>query len=699
MSGAGTPWLSGDASLLEAASRIGARLVKRAVWNGDACTWRVMVTDWNRPRSRTAVEETAGGGIYQGSAGIGLFLLELFRLTGDRTAAHAASGAIAHAVAQAREKDLRPFSFHSGLVGIAYAAARAGVVLERPNLLDVAGSLVVRLDGREREDRAYDVIGGAAGAIPALLHLSRLLDPQRTVRIASRLSEHLIRSARFEPVGWSWPPGGSVVVRNLTGFAHGASGMAYALLDMYAATGCREYRYAAEQALLYERQFFDPDVGNWPDFRHKELSRLAQERRMGELVALLRSGARVPAYEPTCMAAWCHGAPGIGLARLRAYELIGRDVDRAEAQMAIETTRRTLDQVGGFSLCHGTAGNCETLLVGSAVLRERGLRDAVAGCALRGIERYEATGNPWPSGAMGGVPDPSLMLGEAGIGHSFLRIHDPATPSVLLPTPAVDRPADTGHEAMKQLRARYVGSYFGTTLGLLGRFGLLHGAPAPAAPDAALPEEASDVLAARRIIRSHLAAEGNPERRRGLEDAFAVESAATDFMLGITDFTVSLLEDLLCREDASGPPPNAVLVLTPNARLLEVSHDWVAEAASTEPAAPGNPPSRSAFLVHRDGNRVAIRRLGAFPETVLRCFLEPASEADAVEYVLATADAADPRMRQHVTRLVAEQIRDACRTGILRMWDAARLAPCARGDNATNSDGEGRLRRAAAAGT
>lgn len=47
------------------------------------------------------------------------------------------------------------------------------------------------------------------------------------------------------------------------------------------------------------------------------------------------------------------------------------------------------------------------------------------------IARYGAGERPWPCGAHSGEV-PGLMLGLAGIGHAFLRLHDAAVPSVLM---------------------------------------------------------------------------------------------------------------------------------------------------------------------------------------------------------------------------------------------------------------------------
>jgi hypothetical protein len=56
------------------------------------------------------------------------------------------------------------------------------------------------------------------------------------------------------------------------------------------------------------------------------------------------------------------------------------------------------------------------------------LRQVAELAAREGIETYEARGRPWPCGTHGGMPDPSLIVGEAGIGAFYLCLADPETP-------------------------------------------------------------------------------------------------------------------------------------------------------------------------------------------------------------------------------------------------------------------------------
>ena len=60
----------------------------------------------------------------------------------------------------------------------------------------------------------------------------------------------------------------------LTGFSHGAAGIAYALLKLHEATGESSFREAALEAEAYETSVFLPEVSNWPDFRTHRRNRV-----------------------------------------------------------------------------------------------------------------------------------------------------------------------------------------------------------------------------------------------------------------------------------------------------------------------------------------------------------------------------------------------------------------------------------------
>ncbi len=262
---------------------------------------------------------TLGPDLYGGTSGVALFLAELAAVTGDELFCRTAIGAIAHAVARAPELavDLDR-SLYSGRVGIAVAAAAVG----KTQYLEAAVQITAGTP-RPMARGEFDIISGRAGSIYGLLWLSSKLGEahfgEEALRLAWELAEAAERSgASGSDVSWAAEP--RTAAGNLTGFSHGASGAACALLEVAAVTGQAELATVAEQAFSYERSLFDAGVRNWPDLRTHP--------------GAVAGSPGPPSYPAT----WCHGAAGIALARLRACELTGLPVLKHEAEVALETT-------------------------------------------------------------------------------------------------------------------------------------------------------------------------------------------------------------------------------------------------------------------------------------------------------------------------------------------------------------------------
>jgi lantibiotic biosynthesis protein len=409
------PWI-------DAAGGLGARLCRDAVWDGARCNWlgdssEVVGSAWG------VVHRAMGAELYDGTAGIGLFLARLHGATGERPFATAAHGAFRHVLSRLDHLGAGGrLAFHSGATGAAYALAEAGERLSAPEYTAAARRLADEVAALEPRPHEVDVISGAAGAIPALLDLAARFRSDALVASAARLGGWLLSIARRTDAGASWRTLETDTTRDLTGYSHGTSGVAVALLELWRATGDERFRAAAYDGFRYERSVFSPRHGNWPDFRTFE------------------SLGQAPSDEPGYALAWCHGAPGIGMARIRAWQITGDPALRHEAEIAVRTTAASLQasvQAGssGFSLCHGDAGNAELMLYADEALGI-GMRGVAEQVGRMGIQRYLLPRAPWPCGVPEGGETPNLMLGIAGIGHFYLRLYDPRTaPSILLLVP------------------------------------------------------------------------------------------------------------------------------------------------------------------------------------------------------------------------------------------------------------------------
>ncbi len=411
---------------LEAATRVGARLCRDALWAGDRCNWLGDAMEF-AGNAWTVAHRTFGPDLYSGTSGISLFLGRLYEFTGERAFLRTAEAALRQAWSR-RETVADPmrFSFYSGWLGMAWARASLGEILHREDWVQEALSLVDALIRCETSPQLLDVISGSAGAIPALLHFHRRYQRAPCLDLARLHAENLLQTARRSDAGWSWQTLNSPCHADLTGFSHGAAGIGWALLEAAHAFNDPRFHHAGCEALRYERRWFDAAQQNWLDLR------------------VMEAGPVAASPPSTCALAWCHGAPGIALSRLRAFELLGRTEIRNEAEIALHTTARAVAAagqpgVGNFSLCHGHAGNAEALLYGAEVLSP-GWRPLAEEAGRHLAERILKSDAPLPCGVPNGGETPGLMLGKAGMGYFLLRLVEPSrVPSPMMLVPAACR--------------------------------------------------------------------------------------------------------------------------------------------------------------------------------------------------------------------------------------------------------------------
>jgi class II lanthipeptide synthase len=289
--------------------------------------------------------------------------------------------------------------------------------------LDQATQLLVRTQSEQPQQHEFDIIYGNAGAIVALLVLHDILKHTLLLDFAVQLGDEVLRTADRSKRGYSWKSFALSTHYNLTGFSHGAAGIASALLELFQKTDDVKYRRAAEATFDYEQHWFDTAQGNWPDFRRNPHETKYNKR------------SKQPFAFVTF---WCHGAPGIALSRLRAYDILNDERYKTEAVIALHATQKAVETalhtgIDNFSLCHGLADNADILLEGYKTLGQEWDNAALVAqkVAIFGINTYAASGKQWPCGISGGST-PGLLLGLAGIGYFYLRMFRPSTPSILL---------------------------------------------------------------------------------------------------------------------------------------------------------------------------------------------------------------------------------------------------------------------------
>lgn len=251
-------------------------------------------------------------------------------------------------------------------------------------------------------DGMYDLLSGTAGAIAPLLLLARRTGDERHLRIAAGLGDRLCDLAvhRREGAFWGderWPNG-------VGGFAHGVTGIGWALARLARETGDPRHLQTAQAAFAFEDSLFDEEEQNWLDLR-------------------LLQGAKTAA-------AWCHGSVGIGLAHA---DLDPRGEDPRTRlilrRAAAATWRRGLGW--NHCACHGDLGAWE--LLGRAIAMGEGPeevgRDEVLASILTSLEDHGPS-----CGLVRDAFVPGLLPGVGGIAYQLLRAHpDSDLPSILTP--------------------------------------------------------------------------------------------------------------------------------------------------------------------------------------------------------------------------------------------------------------------------
>ncbi len=251
-------------------------------------------------------------------------------------------------------------------------------------------------------DEINDLLSGTAGAIVPLLMLASKTGDKSYVHIASQLGDLLHERAKHRNGCAYWPH--PLSLEGMSGFAHGVTGIGWALTHLARATGNARHEQLAQEAFAFEDALFDEEEQNWLDLRMLEGFRTA--------------------------AAWCHGAVGIGLAHLDLDPTLNHASTREYVRRAAAATWR-LGMGWNHCACHGDLGNWE--LLDHAIAMGEAPKELNASYLLDIIlTSLEQDG---PSCGMGrNSLAPGLLPGLGGIAYQLMRAHpEHDLPSILTP--------------------------------------------------------------------------------------------------------------------------------------------------------------------------------------------------------------------------------------------------------------------------
>ncbi len=381
------------AEFMAAACEIGDRLELLALGNEEEATWIGLTLQGGENWRLKSLNWT----LYDGLPGVILFLAYLGEISEEKRYTKLAQRAFNTLKFKLKKQkyQITNIGGFSGWGGIIYTLTHLATLWQQPQLLDLAIESVKSLEEMVKTDEYFDIISGAAGCIGSLLALNHCVSEELVKNTAIQCGDRLLFSAKAtkEGIYWQQPKAKNP---QTTGFAHGAAGIAWALLQL--------------GELMKRETFYQAGVAAIADERNK-------------------------IFGDTKNPIWCNGISGIGLARLAALKYINDSQTRDEIQTAIDIT---LERGWGMnhSLCHGDLGNLDLLLQARTILKEAKFEEQINSIAAMILESSQKNG--WLCGTLLGVETPGLMIGLAGIGYGLLRIAQPQrVPSVLILEPPI----------------------------------------------------------------------------------------------------------------------------------------------------------------------------------------------------------------------------------------------------------------------
>lgn len=242
--------------------------------------------------------------------------------------------------------DAMPRGAHAGIESFLWAAHEFGRATNDHRLIKQVLNLWTRaVDTLDRSSR--DIVRGTSGVLLALC--SNIADDRTGTfaELASRVARVLMEDV------------GEALTANAieySGFAHGLAGE-YAALGRWAGVSGEEAPVRIVSELLErERQFLNPDGSI----------------RLGDRDTVEARG-------------WCHGAPGLLLAKAIVADSLPALMVRLEGDIAELKSRVIEDCFGGnVTLCHGDVGNLWSLSDAAKLTKDEPLAEAVS----RASQRY-----------------------------------------------------------------------------------------------------------------------------------------------------------------------------------------------------------------------------------------------------------------------------------------------------------------------
>ncbi|HSX09598.1 MAG TPA: lanthionine synthetase LanC family protein [Candidatus Saccharimonadales bacterium] len=625
---------------LQEAITIGEQLLKSAEKDSHGIFWKTATLD----SKNSSFNWEASESLYSGTSGITLFFIELFRHTKEKKYLEIVKKAMDWVDWYCEKNPTTHYAFVSGRLGVSYTYLKLYELTKKKIYLTKALSLAKgSLAFIESPYTIHEFINGSSGALLVLLHLYDATHEEWLLKYIEKYEEQLLKKATYAKNGLFWDTSAHAI-HPLCGFSHGTSGIGFVFLELGHYFKNPAYFYIAEQAFAYENQYFNKDKNNWPDYRIA----MYDQTTIQEAKTKFKQGNLDMFLQEKNMNAWCHGAAGIGLSRIRANQLLKNSPYSTDVKNSNKKTQHT--HTGSFTLCHGDGGNADIFIEKFIAFNNKEDLVLAQKVADSAIEQKKRTGM-YPSGLGINIEDLSLFNGIAGIGYFFLRVTDPmATTSILAPKiNSTDKKTIVHQYSLPDLKKLLMSNIFPRTIEHLEKFATrkftayFRSTSQKKEPTAfiefvsdliqTLPKEQSDILS----NYFHL-------ERRKLELRLETKSNGLLFIQEVIQFSNS--------EQYSQLPNDKLLkkkfLLSPEVTFFISAH-----------------PLETIFLLRVMSTGVEELEVSQFCYLVLNEFTKTQTTSTVIETILTLYEAKNTNKEELVREKIIQQIREAIAYAIL----------------------------------
>ncbi len=343
------------------------------------------------------LDKLDGPSLLSGKAGAAMFFAQLYRHSAQEKHLTIARNLMLSALKEHRADATQDDSLMTGRAGISMASLNVYRALGERQFLDIALSEAEAIRNLT-PDTEYAF--GATGIGILMLNLHHVTRDARWLQKAREIGEYFAHSADRidQKARWKW----NQIDQYQPGYGHGVSGIGEFLARLYEVTGTPFYKQLAIES------------GNYV------LSLAFKDRDGG-----LHWSRHAPMLDAKVQYQWSHGSPGIGhlflaLHRIEPHQRKWKRALEGSIKSTVAEGRLWRGKIGVH--CCGKSGSGQLLIEAFHWTKKKEYFKEALKFGQQMIEngKLQFVGE-------GSVVDPGLFFGISGIGHFFLRLHDPLT--------------------------------------------------------------------------------------------------------------------------------------------------------------------------------------------------------------------------------------------------------------------------------